>query len=32
LLPAKTRVLVDLVVEASRRDRLAQRFTGSLGA
>ncbi|MDB5597976.1 MAG: LysR family transcriptional regulator [Xanthobacteraceae bacterium] len=31
LLPAKTRVFVDLVVEAFRRDRLAERFAGSLG-
>jgi DNA-binding transcriptional LysR family regulator len=31
LLPAKTRVFVDFVVEAFRRDRLAERFAGSLG-
>jgi DNA-binding transcriptional LysR family regulator len=31
LLPAKTRVFVDFVVEVFRRDRLAQRFAGSLG-
>ena len=31
LLPAKTRVFVDLIVEAFRRDRLAERFAGSLG-
>ena len=30
LLPAKTRVFVDFVVEAFRRDRLAERFAGSL--
>ena len=32
LLPAKTRAFVDLVAEAFRRDRLAERFAGSLGA
>lgn len=32
LLPAKTRVFVDFVLEAFRRDRLAERFTGSLGS
>ena len=31
LLPAKTRVFVDFVVEAFRRDRLAERFAGGLG-
>lgn len=31
LLPAKTRVFVDFVAEAFRRDRLAERFAGSLG-
>jgi DNA-binding transcriptional LysR family regulator len=31
LLPAKTRVFVDFVVEAFRRDRLSERFAGSLG-
>jgi DNA-binding transcriptional LysR family regulator len=31
LLPAKTRVFVDFVVESFRRDRLAERFAGSLG-
>jgi len=31
LLPAKTRVFVDFVVEAFQRDRLAERFAGSLG-
>jgi DNA-binding transcriptional LysR family regulator len=31
LLPAKTRVFVDFVVEGFRRDRLAERFAGSLG-
>jgi DNA-binding transcriptional LysR family regulator len=31
LLPAKTRVFVDFVVEAFRSDRLAERFAGSLG-
>lgn len=31
LLPAKTRVFIDFVVEAFRRDRLAERFAGSLG-
>src|SRR5439155_26337101 len=31
MLPAKTRVFVDFVVEAFRRDRLAERFAGSLG-
>ena len=31
LLPAKTRVFVDFVVEAFRRDRLAERFAGVLG-
>ncbi|MCQ1835405.1 LysR family transcriptional regulator [Neorhizobium galegae] len=32
LLPAKTRVFVDFVVEHFRRERLAERFAGSLGA
>jgi DNA-binding transcriptional LysR family regulator len=31
LLPAKTRVFVDFLAEAFRRDRLAERFAGSLG-
>jgi DNA-binding transcriptional LysR family regulator len=31
LLPAKTRVFVDFVTEAFKRDRLAERFAGSLG-
>jgi DNA-binding transcriptional LysR family regulator len=31
LLPAKTRVFVDFVAEAFRRERLAERFAGSLG-
>jgi len=31
LLPAKTRAFVDFVVEGFRRDRLAERFAGSLG-
>ncbi|MNT65574.1 hypothetical protein D3C72_2035670 [compost metagenome] len=31
LLPAKTRVVVDYVVEVFRRERLAERFAGSLG-
>jgi len=31
LLPAKTRVFVDFVVEAFNKQRLAQRFAGSLG-
>jgi DNA-binding transcriptional LysR family regulator len=31
LLPAKTRVFVVFVLEAFRRDRLAERFAGSLG-
>jgi DNA-binding transcriptional LysR family regulator len=31
LLPSKTRVFVDFVVEAFKRDRLAERFAGSLG-
>ena len=31
LMPAKTRVFVDFVVEAFRRERLAERFAGSLG-
>jgi DNA-binding transcriptional LysR family regulator len=31
LLPAKTRVFVDFVTEAFRRQRLAERFAGSLG-
>ncbi|WP_105403054.1 LysR family transcriptional regulator [Neorhizobium sp. T7_12] len=32
LLPAKTRVFVDFVVEHLRKERLAERFAGSLGA
>jgi len=31
LLPAKTRAFVDLVAEVFKRDRLAERFAGSLG-
>jgi len=31
LLPAKTRVFVDFVVDAFKRQRLAERFAGSLG-
>lgn len=31
LLPAKTRVFVDFILEAFRRERLAERFAGSLG-
>jgi hypothetical protein len=31
LLPAKTRVFVDFIVQAFNRDRLAERFAGSLG-
>src|SRR5204862_6915070 len=31
LLPAKTRVFVDFVTEAFRRQRLAERFVGSIG-
>jgi DNA-binding transcriptional LysR family regulator len=31
LLPAKTRVFVDFVVQAFKRERLAERFAGSLG-
>lgn len=31
LLPAKTRVFIDHVVETFKRDRLAERFAGSLG-
>ena len=31
LLPAKTRVFVDFVIDGFRRDRLAERFAGSLG-
>ncbi len=31
LLPAKTRVFVDFLIEAVKRDRLAERFAGSLG-
>ena len=31
LLPSKTRVFVDSVVQAFKRDRLAERFAGSLG-
>jgi len=31
LLPAKTRAFVDFVVETFKRDRLAERFAGSLG-
>jgi DNA-binding transcriptional LysR family regulator len=31
LMPAKTRVFVDFVTEAFRRQRLAERFAGSIG-
>jgi hypothetical protein len=31
LMPAKTRVFVDFVVEAFRLKRLAERFAGSIG-
>jgi DNA-binding transcriptional LysR family regulator len=31
LLPAKTRAFVDFIAEVFRRDRLAERFAGSLG-
>jgi DNA-binding transcriptional LysR family regulator len=31
LLPSKTRVFVDFVAQAFKRDRLAERFAGSLG-
>jgi DNA-binding transcriptional LysR family regulator len=31
LMPAKTRVFVDFVVEAFRRKHLAERFAGSIG-
>ena len=31
LLPAKTRVFIDFMVDAFRRERLAERFAGSLG-
>jgi hypothetical protein len=31
LLPAKTRVFVDSVVEAFRHQRLSERFAGSIG-
>jgi len=31
LMPAKTRVFIDFVVEAFRRRRLAERFAGSIG-
>jgi DNA-binding transcriptional LysR family regulator len=31
LLPAKTRLFVDFVIEAFRRQRLAERFAGSIG-
>jgi DNA-binding transcriptional LysR family regulator len=31
LMPAKTRVFVDFVVEAFRRQRFAERFAGSIG-
>jgi hypothetical protein len=30
-MPAKTRVFVDFVIEAFRRQRLAERFAGSVG-
>jgi DNA-binding transcriptional LysR family regulator len=32
LMPAKTRVFIDFVVEHFRKERLAERFAGSLGA
>ena len=31
LLPAKTRVFVDFVIDAFKRQRLAERFAGSIG-
>jgi DNA-binding transcriptional LysR family regulator len=31
LMPAKTRAFIDFVVEAFKRERLAERFAGSLG-
>jgi DNA-binding transcriptional LysR family regulator len=31
LLPAKTRVFVDYIADAFRRERLAERFAGSVG-
>ena len=31
LLPAKTRVFLDYIVEAFQREHLAERFAGSLG-
>ena len=31
LMPAKTRVFLDFVVDAFRRQRLAERFAGSIG-
>jgi hypothetical protein len=31
LLPAKTRGFIDFVADGFRRDRLAERFAGSLG-
>jgi len=31
LMPAKTRAFIDFVIEAFRRERLAERFAGSLG-
>jgi DNA-binding transcriptional LysR family regulator len=31
LLPAKTRMFVDFILEAFRRERLAERFAGSVG-
>ena len=31
LMPGKTRVFVDFVAEAFRRQRLAERFSGSVG-
>jgi DNA-binding transcriptional LysR family regulator len=31
LVPAKTRVFVDFVMDAFRRQRLAERFAGSIG-
>ena len=31
LVPAKTRAFIDFLVEASRREHLAERFAGTLG-
>ena len=32
LMPAKTRVFLDFIAEAFRRQRLAERFAGSIGS